>query len=63
MPKYPKKCKDCGHEFEVELKITEDNNVPCTECTGETHTLMSGLGKQSVVDNTRWRKGILEDKY
>jgi putative FmdB family regulatory protein len=58
MPKYPTRCKSCEHEFEVTKKITDNSPTACTECGSEdTHTMMSKLGKQSVVDNTRWRKG------
>ena len=36
MPTYDYKCEECGHEFEVVQRMTDDKITTCPECNQES---------------------------
>ncbi len=45
MPTYDYRCQDCGHEFELIQKMTDDPIEECPSCTGRVKRLIgAGAG-------------------
>jgi putative FmdB family regulatory protein len=47
MPSYDYKCDDCGHEWEVQQKITEDPLKECEKC--KKNEAKRQIGKSSFL--------------
>ena len=66
MPTYDFKCLHCGHTFERYLQITDDSNVKCPKCGGQTKRLISSGGgiifKGSGFYATDYRKADYKKK-
>jgi putative FmdB family regulatory protein len=41
MPIYEYRCSDCGREFEVMQKFSDEDLTECTHCSGTVEKLMS----------------------
>lgn len=44
MPLYDYRCKDCGHEFEIQQSVTEDSLTECPQCKGDLRKVFSPIG-------------------
>ena len=44
MPIYEYKCKDCGYQFEIKQRITEDALTECPKCGGRIERMIFGAG-------------------
>lgn len=44
MPLYDYRCRDCGHEFEVQQSISDDPLATCAQCGGELRKVFSPVG-------------------
>jgi putative FmdB family regulatory protein len=44
MPTYEFKCQACGRKFERFLKITDDGDLPCPTCGGDSKRMISSGG-------------------
>lgn len=42
MPNYDYRCSDCGNEFEIFQKMSEDPLKECPKCGGKVKRLISG---------------------
>jgi len=63
MPLYPYKCKECGHEFEVIRKSTDDGNEICPECKCELTIEDRTVGKTSFkLEGSGWFKDAYGSK-
>ena len=44
MPLYDYRCRDCGHEFEIQQSISDDALTECPECAGDLRKVFSPVG-------------------
>lgn len=44
MPLYDYRCRDCGHEFEIQQSLSEDTLTVCPECNGDLRKVFSPVG-------------------
>ena len=44
MPLYDYRCRECGHEFEIQQSISEDALTECPECSGALKKVFSPVG-------------------
>jgi putative FmdB family regulatory protein len=44
MPLYDYRCRDCGHEFEIQQSISDDALTECPECSGALRKVFSPVG-------------------
>jgi putative FmdB family regulatory protein len=44
MPTYEYRCKDCGHEFEVQQAFTDDPLTDCPSCSGALKKKFGSVG-------------------
>ncbi|HOK53156.1 MAG TPA: zinc ribbon domain-containing protein [Armatimonadota bacterium] len=44
MPTYGYECRDCGHQFEVIQKITDDPVSACEKCNGRVRRVIFPVG-------------------
>ncbi|MGI9579288.1 MAG: FmdB family zinc ribbon protein [Microthrixaceae bacterium] len=44
MPLYDYRCRECGHEFEIQQSISEDALTECPECSGDLRKVFSPVG-------------------
>jgi len=44
MPTYEYRCKDCGHEFEVQQAFTDDPLTNCPTCSGTLKKKFGSVG-------------------
>jgi len=44
MPTYEYRCKDCGHEFEINQAFTDDALTECPECQGALKKKFGSVG-------------------
>lgn len=44
MPKYDYRCSNCGHQFEVTQKFTDDALTTCDECGGQLRKVYNAVG-------------------
>ena len=42
MPTYNYKCNDCGHQFSVFQKMSDDPVQECPQCEGKVRRIISG---------------------
>jgi putative FmdB family regulatory protein len=59
MPAYDFKCKVCSEVFEVTRSASDDSDVPCPACGGETKRVFHPVGvhfKGTGFHNTDYRK-------
>ena len=44
MPTYEYRCRDCGHDLEVQQSFTEDSLTVCPACGGKLRKLFGNVG-------------------
>ena len=44
MPTYDYRCKDCGHEFEIQQSFSDDALTECPQCGGDLRKVFSAVG-------------------
>jgi len=44
MPTYKYRCKECGHEFEVRQRMSENPLTECPECGGPVRRVVGSVG-------------------
>lgn len=44
MPLYDYRCRDCGHEFEIQQALSDDTLTVCPECGGDLRKVFSPVG-------------------
>jgi putative FmdB family regulatory protein len=44
MPVYEYRCRDCGHEFEIQQSMSEDALTECPSCGGDLRKVFSPVG-------------------
>ena len=44
MPTYEYRCKDCGHEFEIQQAFTDDPLTACPTCSGALKKKFDSVG-------------------
>jgi putative FmdB family regulatory protein len=44
MPTYEYRCRDCGHDLEVQQSFTEDSLTECPACGGRLRKLFGNVG-------------------
>lgn len=44
MPTYEYRCKDCGHQFEVQQAFTDDALTECPDCKGALKKVFGNVG-------------------
>ena len=44
MPTYGYRCSNCGHEFEIQQKITDQPLKPCPKCQGKLAKILYPVG-------------------
>ena len=44
MPTYEYECTKCGHDFEIEQRISDDPLKTCPKCKGKVKRIISGGG-------------------
>ena len=44
MPTYDYRCKDCGHEFEIQQSFSDDALTECPRCAGDLRKVFSAVG-------------------
>ena len=44
MPTYDYRCKDCGHEFEIQQSFSDDALTECPQCGGSLRKVFSAVG-------------------
>ena len=44
MPMYDYRCRDCGHEFEVQQSFSDDALTECPECQGRLRKVFNAVG-------------------
>lgn len=44
MPTYQYRCKDCGHDFEIQQSFTDDALDTCPECNGSLKKVYGNVG-------------------
>ncbi len=68
MPIYSYRCNDCGHEFDIRQRMSEDPLTICPSCNGEIRRVVSSVGvvfKGSgfyVTDNRNGKSGKIDSK-
>lgn len=43
MPRYDYRCSDCGHEFEVKQRFSDEPSASCGECGGEARRVIHSV--------------------
>ncbi|UCF31109.1 MAG: zinc ribbon domain-containing protein [bacterium] len=54
MPTYEYRCDQCGHEFEVSQRITEDPVDTCSKCGGQVRRLINATN--FILKGDGWYK-------
>ena len=68
MPIYSYRCNDCGHEFDIRQRMSEDPLSVCPKCDGEIRRVVTSVGvvfKGSgfyVTDNRNGKSGKSKSK-
>ncbi|KAA3665005.1 MAG: hypothetical protein DWQ04_02820 [Chloroflexi bacterium] len=68
MPIYSYRCNDCGHEFDIRQRMSEDTLTVCPSCDGEIRRVVTSVGvvfKGSgfyVTDNRNGKSGKKDNK-
>ncbi len=44
MPLYEYRCRDCGHEFEIQQSMSDDALTVCPSCGGDLRKVFSPVG-------------------
>jgi putative FmdB family regulatory protein len=44
MPVYEYRCRDCGHEFEIQQSMSDDALTECPSCGGNLRKVFSPVG-------------------
>lgn len=44
MPLYDYRCRDCGHEFEIQQSLSDDTLTVCPQCDGDLRKVFSPVG-------------------
>ena len=44
MPVYEYRCRDCGHEFEIQQSMSDDTLTVCPSCSGDLRKVFSPVG-------------------
>ena len=44
MPVYEYRCRNCGHQFEIQQSFSDDPLTECPECDGELRKVFSPVG-------------------
>jgi putative FmdB family regulatory protein len=44
MPTYDYRCRDCGHEFEIQQSFSDDALTECPACQGDLRKVFSAVG-------------------
>ena len=44
MPVYEYRCRDCGHEFEIQQSMSDDTLTVCPSCGGDLRKVFSPVG-------------------
>ena len=44
MPTYIYRCNDCGHEFEVRQRMSDDSLTECPVCSGTVRRIVGSVG-------------------
>jgi putative FmdB family regulatory protein len=44
MPLYEYRCRDCGHQFEIQQSITDDALTTCDRCRGDLRKVFQPVG-------------------
>lgn len=44
MPLYEYRCRNCGHQFEVQQAFSDDALTECPECSGELRKVFAPVG-------------------
>ena len=44
MPVYEYRCRDCGHEFEIQQSMSDDALTECPSCGGDLRKVFSPVG-------------------
>lgn len=44
MPVYEYRCRDCGHEFEIQQSMSDDALTVCPSCGGDLRKVFSPVG-------------------
>lgn len=44
MPLYEYRCRDCGHQFEIQQSLADDALTECPSCSGNLRKLFSPVG-------------------
>ena len=44
MPVYEYRCRDCGHEFEIQQSMSDDPLTECPSCGGDLRKVFSPVG-------------------
>jgi putative FmdB family regulatory protein len=44
MPTYDYRCRDCGHEFEIQQSFSDDALTECPQCSGSLRKVFGNVG-------------------
>src|SRR3954454_12273673 len=44
MPTYDYRCRDCGHEFEIQQSFADDALTECPQCAGNLRKVFGNVG-------------------
>jgi putative FmdB family regulatory protein len=44
MPTYDYRCRDCGHEFEIQQSFADDALTECPQCAGSLRKVFGNVG-------------------
>jgi len=59
MPTYDYRCNNCGHEFEILQKMSDDHLKSCPKCSQETLKRLLGTGAGILFKGSGFIKQII----